>query len=160
MTTKTETLSREINESIASMTRVQEATFTAWCQRINPQIKNLTVDLSDGITLVKLVDSLSDGRFVSTYGRRISTKPNSTAAKMENIQRVLSFMTEVEGIKIVNISAEDIFNGDKKLTLALVWNLILRYHISSLSPSSSQSQSQSSSSTTGGGGTTDRKSVV
>jgi hypothetical protein len=50
------------------------------------------------------------------------------AQKSENCAIAIAFI-ESEGIKLVNISGDDIFNGRIKLILGLIWTLILRYQI-------------------------------
>jgi len=48
--------------------------------------------------------------------------------KLENLNKALNFIKK-EGLIIVNIGANDIYDGNLKLILGLIWTLILRYQI-------------------------------
>ena len=82
--------------------RIQEKTFTRWC---NEQLKvqsipitNLSQDFSDGVKLIALLEVLSQKRI-----GRFNKKPRVHAQKMENVQMALDFITKKEGIRLVNI---------------------------------------------------------
>lgn len=48
---------------------------------------------------------------------------------VQNIQRALDFLEKDCKIKLVNIGSEEIVQGDAKLTLGLVWTLILHFQV-------------------------------
>ncbi|XP_019850959.1 PREDICTED: filamin-A [Amphimedon queenslandica] len=112
-----------------SWKEIQKQVFTRWCNErlkvVNIEIVALPDDFCDGVKLINLVQVLSK----KTVGR-FSKKPRIHAQKMENVELALSLLTKKEKIKIVNIGSGDIVEGNLKLTLGLVWTLILHYQIS------------------------------
>lgn len=109
--------------------RIQQNTFTRWANEhlktVNKYIACLEADLSDGIRLLALVEVLS-GKKLPRYNAR----PTMKAQKLNNVDTALRFLTDVEKLKLVNISSSDIVEGNLKLILGLMWTLILHYSIS------------------------------
>lgn len=72
---------------------------------------------------------------------------------LQNAQMALDFL-RYKKIKLVNIRAEDIVDGNPKLTLGLIWTIILHFQVSPLeynfkhSPPPLQKQSIAASSQT------------
>ncbi|XP_036366037.1 filamin-A isoform X2 [Octopus sinensis] len=108
---------------------IQKNTFTRWANEhlktVSKQLMDLETDLSDGLRLIALVEVLSSKKF-----KFINKKPNFRTQKLENVTRVLKFLEEDEGIRIVNIDSGDIVDQKLKLILGLIWTLILHYSIS------------------------------
>lgn len=52
---------------------------------------------------------------------------------LQNVQMALDFL-RYKKIKLVNIRAEDIVDGNPKLTLGLIWTIILHFQVSFFSP--------------------------
>ena len=108
---------------------MQKKTFTRWCneflKRRGIQIEDLYKDLQDGLVLINLIEILSHPKTMGKY----NAKPRIGVAKIENLSIALRFL-EREGIKLVNIGAEDIFEGNANIILGLIWTLILKYQIS------------------------------
>lgn len=50
---------------------------------------------------------------------------------LQNVQMALDFL-RYKKIKLVNIRAEDIVDGNPKLTLGLIWTIILHFQVSSV----------------------------
>lgn len=50
---------------------------------------------------------------------------------LHNIETVLHFL-HCKKIKLVNIRSEDIVDGNPKLTLGLIWTIILHFQVSGL----------------------------
>nr|WAW84872.1 filamin-like 2 [Halisarca dujardinii] len=107
--------------------RIQKKTFTRWCNEqlrgTGQDVNDVAVDFCDGLKLIRLLEVLS-GKPFKRYNRR----PRVQAQKIENVQLALGFLIG-EGIKLVNIGAEDIVTPNLKLILGLVWTLILNYQI-------------------------------
>eukprot|EP01089_Gocevia_fonbrunei_P015155 TRINITY_DN4357_c0_g1_i3.p1 TRINITY_DN4357_c0_g1~~TRINITY_DN4357_c0_g1_i3.p1 ORF type:complete len:200 (+),score=35.08 TRINITY_DN4357_c0_g1_i3:155-754(+) len=55
-------------------------------------------------------------------------QPKLRIQKLENIMLAFGFIKN-EGIMVVGIGPEDLADGHLKLTLGLLWTLILRYHV-------------------------------
>lgn len=105
---------------------VQKKTFTKWVNshlsRVGCKIQDLYVDLRDGKMLIKLLEVLS--------GERL---PNPTKGKMrihclENVDKSLTFLNE-QRVHLENMGAHDIVDGNPRLTLGLIWTIILRFQI-------------------------------
>jgi len=109
--------------------RIQRKTFTRWCNThlvaLSLVIENLEDDLANGYVLHQLVTVLSQ----RTLAKPVKN-PNSKFQKLQNLNTALDALVKLEGVKLVNISAEDIINGNSKLDLGLIWTLILKYQIS------------------------------
>jgi spectrin beta len=105
---------------------VQKKTFTKWVNshlaRVNCRVNDLYTDLRDGKMLIKLLEILS--------GERL---PRPTKGKMrihclENVDKALSFLYE-QRVHLENMGAHDIVDGNARLTLGLIWTIILRFQI-------------------------------
>ena len=86
----------------AEWKRIQKKTFKRWCNEHLKakllKIEELTVDLSDGVKLIVLLELLSQKKL-----GRYNKKPRIHAQKMENSQLALDFITKKERIRLVNI---------------------------------------------------------
>ncbi|XP_022091369.1 spectrin beta chain, non-erythrocytic 1-like [Acanthaster planci] len=109
---------------------VQKKTFTKWVnshlQRVSCRIVDLYTDLRDGRMLIKLLEVLS--------GERL---PKPTKGKMrihclENVDKALQFLKE-KRVHLENMGSHDITDGNHRLTLGLIWTIILRFQIQDIS---------------------------
>ena len=86
----------------AEWKRIQQKTFTRWCNEHLKQkllkIEDLTTDLSDGVKMIVLLELLSQQKL-----GRYNKKPRVHAQKMENVEKALDFIMKKERIKLVNI---------------------------------------------------------
>ncbi|KAK7430065.1 alpha-actinin [Neonectria magnoliae] len=109
---------------------VQQKTFTKWLnaklEAKSIEVKDLVADLSDGIVLIHLLESLSN----ESLGRYAS-KPKLRVQRFENANLALDFIKS-RGIQMTNIGAEDVVDGNRKIVLGLIWTLILRFTISDI----------------------------
>ncbi|GMR59132.1 hypothetical protein PMAYCL1PPCAC_29327 [Pristionchus mayeri] len=105
---------------------VQKKTFTKWVNshlvRVSMKIQDLYVDMRDGKTLLKLLEVLS--------GERL---PKPTRGKMrihclENVDKALQFLKD-QHVHLENLGCHDIVDGSPRLTLGLIWTIILRFQI-------------------------------
>ncbi|KAK0169999.1 hypothetical protein PV328_010615 [Microctonus aethiopoides] len=122
-----EMFERELAED-AQWKRIQQNTFTRWANKhlkaSDKYINDLESDLSDGLSLVSLIEVLAQKRLP-----KHNKKPNFRSQKLENVAVALKFLDD-EGIRIVNIDSSDIVDCKLKLILGLIWTLILHYSIS------------------------------
>lgn len=109
---------------------VQKKTFTKWVnshlQRVGSRIADLYNDLKDGRQLIRLLEVLS--------GERL---PKPTKGKMrihclENVDKALQFLKE-KRVHLENMGSHDIVDGNHRLTLGLIWTIILRFQIQDIS---------------------------
>lgn len=110
---------------------VQQKTFTKWLNsKISTRglvIADLCTDLSDGVLLIHLLEILSQ----ESLGK-YAAKPKLRVQKFENVNKALDFVRG-RHIQMVNMGAEDIVDGNRKIILGLIWTLILRFTISDIS---------------------------
>uniref|UniRef100_A0AAR2LX84 Actinin, alpha 2b n=1 Tax=Pygocentrus nattereri TaxID=42514 RepID=A0AAR2LX84_PYGNA len=108
----------------------QRKTFTAWCnshlRKAGVQIENIEEDFRNGLKLMLLLEVIS--------GERLS-KPDRGKMrfhKIANVNKALDFITS-KGVKLVSIGAEEIVDGNVKMTLGMIWTIILRFAIQDIS---------------------------
>ncbi|EMD47379.1 filamin 2, putative [Entamoeba histolytica HM-1:IMSS-B] len=105
----------------------QKKTFTKWA---NVQlsgayvINDVETDLNDGLILISLFEALRKQKVQFRYNK----KPKMRVAKLENTEQALNFI-KADGVKLVNIDAQNIVDGNLTLILGLLWTLILKYQI-------------------------------
>uniref|UniRef100_A0AC34FV60 Calponin-homology (CH) domain-containing protein n=1 Tax=Panagrolaimus sp. ES5 TaxID=591445 RepID=A0AC34FV60_9BILA len=103
-------------------------TFTNWLnQQLLPgrlRISNLETDLSDGVLLIQVVETLQKRICTGKIYRQNPTE----IQKLMNVQMALDALRE-DRVKLVNIGSQDIVEGNLKLILGLIWCLIQRYQI-------------------------------
>ncbi len=101
----------------------QLKTFTrwwnSWLSERQLSIADLCEDIKPGVLPIQLLEILSE----SSCGRFVKT-PRTTFQKLENFNIFLEQL-RAKSIKLVNIGAEDLASGDRKLVLGLTWTLIL-----------------------------------
>uniref|UniRef100_A0AAY4EEI6 Calponin-homology (CH) domain-containing protein n=1 Tax=Denticeps clupeoides TaxID=299321 RepID=A0AAY4EEI6_9TELE len=105
---------------------VQKKTFTKWVNahlaRVSCRITDLYNDLRDGYMLTRLLEVLS-GEIL----------PRPTRGRMrihclENVDKALQFLKE-QRVHLENVGSHDIVDGNHRLTLGLIWTIILRFQI-------------------------------
>ncbi|XP_073781812.1 plectin isoform X13 [Danio rerio] len=108
--------------------RVQKKTFTKWVNKhlIKTQrhVNDLYEDLRDGHNLISLLEVLSGETLPRERGRM-------RFHKLQNVQIALDFLRHRQ-VKLVNIRNDDIADGNPKLTLGLIWTIILHFQISDI----------------------------
>jgi hypothetical protein len=87
------------------------------------KLEDLCEDIRSGVPGIVLLEALT-----STTGTKYNKKPKSQFQKLENHSTFLNVL-KAQGVKLVNIGAEDLHDGKKKLVLGLTWTLILKYEI-------------------------------
>ncbi|XP_040285503.1 utrophin isoform X2 [Bufo bufo] len=105
---------------------VQKKTFTKWINARfsksgNAPIKDLFVDLKDGRKLLDLLEGLTG---TSLPKERGSTRVHA----LNNVNRVLQILHQ-NNVELVNIGGTDIVDGNHKLTLGLIWSIILHWQV-------------------------------
>nr|XP_020019201.1 microtubule-actin cross-linking factor 1-like [Castor canadensis] len=143
--------------------RVQKKTFTKWVNKhlmkVRKHISDLYEDLRDGHNLISLLEVLSGIklepaglktlRLVSMPSWRHTNseeqdeeddddvpreKGRMRFHRLQNVQIALDFLKQRQ-VKLVNIRNDDITDGNPKLTLGLIWTIILHFQVWSVSGS-------------------------
>ncbi|XP_054873555.1 microtubule-actin cross-linking factor 1 isoform X8 [Amphiprion ocellaris] len=142
--------------------RVQKKTFTKWVNKhlikVRKHITDLYEDLRDGHNLISLLEVLSGVTLQQKSGPSLKRPYASRAPplillggedeeeegaqgprekgrmrfhRLQNVQIALDFLKQRQ-VKLVNIRNDDITDGNPKLTLGLIWTIILHFQISEI----------------------------
>ncbi|XP_038108400.1 dystrophin, isoforms A/C/F/G/H isoform X6 [Culex quinquefasciatus] len=103
---------------------IQKKTFTKWINGYlaksgTPPINDLFEDLKDGHKLLSLLEVLTNQRYKREKG-------SMRVHQINNLNKALNVLQEC-GVKLVNISSDDINSGNAKLTLGLIWLIALTF---------------------------------
>ncbi|XP_077797360.1 alpha-actinin-1 isoform X17 [Macaca mulatta] len=108
----------------------QRKTFTAWCnshlRKAGTQIENIEEDFRDGLKLMLLLEVISGERLAKPERGKMRVH------KISNVNKALDFIAS-KGVKLVSIGAEEIVDGNVKMTLGMIWTIILRFAIQDIS---------------------------
>nr|XP_057914421.1 dystonin isoform X18 [Doryrhamphus excisus] len=141
--------------------RVQKKTFTKWINqhlmKVRKHINNLYEDLRDGHNLISLLEVLSGDTLprerdvlktlrlvsgteacaVERHGDVLDDDKGPRERgrmrfhRLQNVQIALDYLKRRQ-VKLVNIRNDDITDGNPKLTLGLIWTIILHFQISEI----------------------------
>ncbi|XP_051272543.1 dystonin isoform X8 [Dicentrarchus labrax] len=141
--------------------RVQKKTFTKWINqhlvKVRKHINDLYEDLRDGHNLISLLEVLSgdtlprERDFLKTLRLVSGTEACAVEQhgdtmdddkgprergrmrfhRLQNVQIALDYLKRRQ-VKLVNIRNDDITDGNPKLTLGLIWTIILHFQISEI----------------------------
>uniref|UniRef100_A0A663FJE4 Microtubule actin crosslinking factor 1 n=1 Tax=Aquila chrysaetos chrysaetos TaxID=223781 RepID=A0A663FJE4_AQUCH len=92
--------------------------------KVRKHINDLYEDLRDGHNLISLLEVLSGVKLPREKGRM-------RFHRLQNVQIALDFLKQRQ-VKLVNIRNDDITDGNPKLTLGLIWTIILHFQISDI----------------------------
>ncbi|XP_058051322.1 spectrin beta chain, non-erythrocytic 4 isoform X2 [Ahaetulla prasina] len=105
---------------------VQKKTFTKWINshlgQVSCRIGDLYTDLRDGYLLTKLLEVLSGEQLPKP------TRGRMRIHSLENVDKALQFLKE-QRVHLENVGSHDIVDGNHRLTLGLIWTIILRFQI-------------------------------
>ncbi|XP_028324071.1 dystonin isoform X21 [Gouania willdenowi] len=142
--------------------RVQKKTFTKWINqhllKVRKHINDLYEDLRDGHNLISLLEVLSGDKLprerdllktlrlvsgteacaVEQHGDTVDDDDKGPRERgrmrfhrLQNVQIALDYLKRRQ-VKLVNIRNDDITDGNPKLTLGLIWTIILHFQISEI----------------------------
>ncbi|XP_073194311.1 alpha-actinin-2 isoform X4 [Lepidochelys kempii] len=108
----------------------QRKTFTAWCnshlRKAGTQIENIEDDFRNGLKLMLLLEVISGERLPKPDRGKMRFH------KIANVNKALDYIAS-KGVKLVSIGAEEIVDGNVKMTLGMIWTIILRFAIQDIS---------------------------
>lgn len=109
---------------------IQQKVFTRWCNDYLSErgmyVEDLKTDLKNGLLLINLLEILA----AKPIGKRWNKHPVIQMQQFENLTLALEFIKS-EGITLVNIGSDDIYDCNLRIILGLIWTLILRFEIKS-----------------------------
>ncbi|XP_052755419.1 dystrophin, isoforms A/C/F/G/H-like isoform X2 [Galleria mellonella] len=105
---------------------VQKKTFAKWInsqlvKNDKPLVTDLFLDLRDGECLLSLLEILTAQQYKRERGRM-------RVHHINNVNTALNVL-DANGVKLVNISSNDVVDGNPKLILGLVWSIILHWQV-------------------------------
>ncbi len=108
----------------------QTKTFTAWCnshlRKSGTQIEEISKDFCNGLKLINLLEVISGERLQKPE------KGKMRVHKISNVQKALDYI-QSKGVRLVSIGAEEIVDSNLKMTLGMIWTIILRFAIQDIS---------------------------
>uniref|UniRef100_A0A672PPP5 Actinin alpha 3b n=1 Tax=Sinocyclocheilus grahami TaxID=75366 RepID=A0A672PPP5_SINGR len=90
------------------------------------QIENIEEDFRNGLKLMLLLEVISGERLPKP------DKGKMRFHKIANVNKALDYISS-KGVKLVSIGAEEIVDGNLKMTLGMIWTIILRFAIQDIS---------------------------
>ncbi|KAL1508672.1 hypothetical protein AB1Y20_004767 [Prymnesium parvum] len=105
----------------------EERAFRMWINSlgIEKYVNNLFDDVSDGMVILQTMDHVRPG--VVDWAI-VNINPTQIFKKIENLNYGVDLGKSPFKFSLVGVQGNDIVNGNKKLTLALIWQL-MRYHL-------------------------------
>ena len=105
----------------------EERTLTAWINSLhfdNLYIDSLFDNMEDGVCLLRLMDHVQPG---VVNWKKVSLPPvKSKFQKMDNAYYAVTLARSM-GLKVINIGLVDLIDGQKKMVLAIISQLMRRY---------------------------------
>ncbi|CAG09426.1 unnamed protein product, partial [Tetraodon nigroviridis] len=115
--------------------RVQKKTFTKWINqhlmKVRKHINDLYEDLRDGHNLISLLEVLSGDTLVNVrqgWRQRVHGVSPMSAIVLDDAYDTFRCVFSLQ-VKLVNIRNDDITDGNPKLTLGLIWTIILHFQV-------------------------------
>lgn len=103
----------------------EERCFRMWVNSLGVDglyINNLYEEFKDGLALLKILDKVKTG---CVDWKKVENNPNNKFKKLANTKMCVDICKEKYKFNMVNIGGVDIHNGEKKLVLATMWQIIL-----------------------------------
>ncbi|MEE6471166.1 hypothetical protein FKM82_009200 [Ascaphus truei] len=119
--------------SIEGETR-EERTFRNWINSlgVNPRVNHLYSDLSDALVIFQLYEKIK----VPVDWNRVNKPPypklGEKMKKLENCNYAVDLGKNKAKFSLVGIAGQDLHEGNRTLTLALLWQLMRRYTLNIL----------------------------
>ncbi|OCT95586.1 plastin-2 [Xenopus laevis] len=119
--------------SIEGETR-EERTFRNWMNSlgVNPRVNHLYSDLSDALVIFQLYEKIK----VPVDWNRVNKPPypklGGNMKKLENCNYAVELGKNKAKFSLVGIAGQDLNEGNRTLTLALLWQLMRRYTLNIL----------------------------
>jgi len=107
----------------------EEKAFRNWMNSlgVDPFVNNLYLDLRDGLVLIQLFNKVQPG---IVDDKRVNWNPKTNFNRIENCNYAVELGKQLK-FSLVGIDGKNIYDGNKTLTLAIVWQL-MRYHVVSI----------------------------
>lgn len=119
--------------SIEGETR-EERTFRNWMNSlgVNPRVNHLYSDLSDALVIFQLYEKIKVPVDWSRVNKPPYPKLGEKMKKLENCNYAVDLGKNKAKFSLVGIAGQDLHEGNRTLTLALLWQLMRRYTLNIL----------------------------
>ncbi|XP_010769725.1 plastin-2 [Notothenia coriiceps] len=119
--------------SIEGETR-EERTFRNWMNSlgVNPRVNHLYVDIDDALVIFQLYEKIKVPVDWDKVNKPPYSKLGSNMKKLENCNYAVELGKKEAKFSLVGIAGQDLHSGNRKLTLALLWQLMRRYTLNIL----------------------------
>ncbi|XP_034714256.1 plastin-1-like [Etheostoma cragini] len=113
----------------------EEKTFRNWMNSlgVSPYVNHLYCDLCDGLVIMQLYEKVD----VPVNWKRVNNPPypvlGANMKKLENCNYAVELGRNVAHFSLVGIGGENLNEGNRMHTLALIWQLMRRYTVQVLS---------------------------
>ena len=111
----------------------QVKVFSRWCNKFAQQrgitINDCTEDFKDGVKLINLLEIVGKQPMPGKWTK----EPKNDYSRLENISMAIKYISEVKKVKLVGIGAQNVLEGNRKLTLGLIWSVINKFQIEDIS---------------------------
>ncbi|KAJ1412003.1 calponin homology domain-containing protein, partial [Ochromonadaceae sp. CCMP2298] len=105
----------------------EERTFRMWINSLNIEgvyVNDLFSETRDGVYLLKVIDTVQPGLVLP---KRVNYEPKSRFKAVENCNYIVDLGKGALGFSLTNVGGLDILDGNKKLILAFMWQLMRMY---------------------------------
>lgn len=105
----------------------EERAFRMWINSlgISQHVAHLFDDVSDGLVLLHTMEVVRPG---SVDWAKVTPSPKQIFQKIENLNYAVALGKDEFKFSLVGVQGSDIVNGNRKLTIAFIWQL-MRYHL-------------------------------
>ena len=109
---------------------LQNKVFTRWVNgqlkgTCDHEIESVTKDLTSGVELVQLAEKLTGKQPPRAWAK----EPKRNVEMVQNLDLAIDMFSK-DGVNLIGTSGKDIHDRNEKLTLGLIWSLILHYQVS------------------------------
>uniref|UniRef100_A0A4W4ELK8 Calponin-homology (CH) domain-containing protein n=1 Tax=Electrophorus electricus TaxID=8005 RepID=A0A4W4ELK8_ELEEL len=119
--------------SIEGETR-EERTFRNWMNSlgVSPRVNHLYVDLDDALIIFQLYEKINVPVDWDKVNKPPYPKLGSNMKKLENCNYAVELGKKEAKFSLVGVAGQDLNEGNRTLTLALLWQLMRRYTLNIL----------------------------
>ncbi|KAH0789291.1 putative alpha-actinin [Histomonas meleagridis] len=113
--------------------KTQIKVFSRWCAKHlatkGIKFESVLDEFADGVKLIQLLEIIGKEPITGKWHKECKNRYHM----IENVGMAIDYITNKKGIKLVNISPDDIVDKNTKLTLGLTWSCINKFAIEDIS---------------------------
>jgi hypothetical protein len=112
---------------------VQIKAFKSWVNTTltskgHPPIDDIKVEFQDGIKLIQFLEIVTGKPVAQRYDKN----PSQKIQKIQNLNIALDHIKDKLNVKLVGVGAEDVYDGNLKLILGMLWTLFRTLRIATI----------------------------